>query len=259
VEVGEEGVQPAGSIGGLVRSFVASKGFGFVDGDDGESYFAHVSEVAGGEPLVTGQRITFVPTPSRKGSKATKIIPGHAPTAIYVEPTEFIVTNADIPLDVDVILVVREGWVESNDPNTARQGLIDMAKTWGANAIINSRMDRYTAQKSCSNYKYTMHRASGRFAVVKAISYSSDPIVIADAEARMQALQDWWNDQNAPSQESEAREPSTSTQLVTPAQVKFVALMVWSWTCTIGRILYLTGLYFAKKAASWYKNWKNAT
>jgi cold shock CspA family protein len=131
VEQREEGELPAGSIGGIVRSFVASKAYGFIAGDDGESYFVHLSEVQGGEALITDQRVTFVPRPSPKGFKATRVIPGVGPTAIYEEPTHFLVTNAPQPLDVDVILVMRDGWAESNDPNRARQELIDLAKSWG--------------------------------------------------------------------------------------------------------------------------------
>lgn len=254
MEQREEGELPAGSIGGIVRSFVASKAYGFIAGDDGESYFVHLSEVQGGEPLITDQRVTFEPRPSPKGSKATKVIPGVGPTAIYVEPSHFLVTNAPQPLDVDVILVMRDGWAESNDPNRARQDLINLAKSWGANAIINTKMERYTKSQSCSNYKFTKHRFSGQFAVVKSVAYSSDPAVIAEAEQRMQALSDWWEQQNAPAAEPELRAPLSITQLVPPAKIKMVALVAWSWTCTIGKILYLAGAHLAKKAITWYRD-----
>lgn len=59
----------AGSIEGEVISFVASKGYGFISGDDGERYFVHQKDVKGGEPLTSGQRVTFVPTPSPKGRR----------------------------------------------------------------------------------------------------------------------------------------------------------------------------------------------
>lgn len=253
MEQRDEGEVPVGSIGGIVRSFVASKAYGFIAGDDGERYFVHQNEVQGGEPLVSDQRVTFIPKPTPKGSKATHVIPGLGPTAIYEEPSHFIVTNAPQPLDVEVILVVREGWAESNDPNRARQDLIDLAKSWGANAIINSNMTRYTKSDSCSNYKYTMHKFSGQFAVVKAIGYSSDPDAIAEAERQMQALNDWWEKQNAPASEPEPREPLNISSLVPPAKVKQVALIIWSWTLTICKILYLTGAHLARKGIEWYK------
>lgn len=40
-----QAVVPAGSIGGVVRSFVELKAFGFIDGDDGNNYFVHLIDI----------------------------------------------------------------------------------------------------------------------------------------------------------------------------------------------------------------------
>jgi hypothetical protein len=34
---------------GVVRSFMSERGFGFIQGDDGRSYFFHIKSVEGGE------------------------------------------------------------------------------------------------------------------------------------------------------------------------------------------------------------------
>jgi cold shock CspA family protein len=258
MERGEGVSTSAGCIGGVVRSFVELKAYGFIDGYDGVSYFVHIKDVQGGEALVNGQHVTFVPKPSPKGSKATQVIPGQAPTLIYEEPSTFIVTKFAKPNGVDVVLIVGNGWAESNDPNRAREDLIQLAKSYGGNAIINMQQERYTKQQACSNYKFTMFRQHGEFAVVKVVSSSSDPAVIEAAQQRMQDLNDWWNLRSPPVEEpateAEPREPASLSTLVPPAKVKFVALMVWSWTCTIGKILWLTGLHFAKKGLAKYRS-----
>lgn len=242
---------PEGAVSGVVRSFVESKAYGFIDGDDGESYFVHIKEVQGGVALVTGQQVSFIPKPSPKGSKATQVIAGQAPTLIYVEPDKFMVSKSPVPNGLEVIVVVGKGWAESNDPHRAREDLIQLAKSYGANAIINNNLERYTQQQACSNYKFTMHRQHGEFAVVKRVGSSSDPVVIEDARQQMQAIKDWWEQKNPPAPETdveaEPREPLSLTSLVPPAKVKFVAVLLWSWTCTIGKILWLTGRHVAKK------------
>lgn len=247
-----QAVVPAGSIGGVVRSFVEVKAFGFIEGEDGKSYFVHRNDVRGSVALAAGQRVTFVPTPSRKGSKAVRVIPGQAPTAIYVEPKSFVVTNADRPVDEDVVLLLRRGWAESHDINDARQVLIEMAMNFGANAIINAYMDRFTEKKLFSKDKY-LFRYSGTFAVVKAVEYSADPAVIADARQRMNDLFEWWARKSAQESESEVQDPTGAGHQVPAAKVQTFWMNAWSRTCAMGKNLYLSGLHIARKAGTRYK------
>lgn len=251
---------PEGAASGVVRSFVESKAYGFIDGDDGESYFVHIKEVQGGVPLVTGQQVWFIPKPAPKGSKATQVVAGQAPTLIYIEPDNFIVSKAPVPNGVEVIVVVGNGWAESNDPHRAREDLIQLAKSYGANAIINNNLERYTQQQTCSNYKFTMHRQHGDFAVVKRVGSSSDPAVIEAAQQQMQALIDWWEQKNPPVPEisAEPREPVSLSTLVPPAKVKFVAVLLWSWSCTVVKIMWLIGRHFAKKGIAKFRGAQNS-
>ncbi|MHC5194746.1 cold-shock protein [Pseudomonas frederiksbergensis] len=247
-----QSVVPAGSIGGVVRSFVEVKAFGFIDGDDGKSYFVHLNDVRGSVALVAGQQVTFVPTPSRKGSKAMRVIPGQAPTAIYVEPKSFVVTNAERPVDEDVILVLRRGWAESHDINDARQALIEMAMNFGANAITSANMDRFTEKKYFSKDKY-LFRYSGTIAVVKAVEYSADPAVIADAQQRMNDLFEWWAWKSAQETKSDTQEPTGAPHQVPSANVQPFWMNTWDRTCAMGKDLYLSGRHVVKKAVTRYK------
>lgn len=250
----------AGSIEGVVTSFVSAKGYGFISGDDGERYFVHQHDVHGGETLITGQRVTFEPTPSPKGSKARRVVPGLGPTPIYLEPDSFIWSKGGAPRGMDVVLVTGNGWGESNDPNEARELLAHKAREWGANAVLNVTMHKWTDSAACSNYRWTMHRFSGEFAVVKVVSSSSDPDVIARSEHEMQNLFEWWNSRNAP-QDNAWDRPSTETRLIEPAKIKLVLGLLWAWSLTFMKILGLTLRYCWQKAVPLAKShlasWKS--
>jgi cold shock CspA family protein len=47
-------------VSGVVKSFSAKDGWGFIAGDDRTDYFAHRSDVVGGHILVQGQAVRFV-------------------------------------------------------------------------------------------------------------------------------------------------------------------------------------------------------
>jgi len=240
----------ATTIQGVVTSFVQAKGYGFINGDDGERYFVHGSDVLGDQVLVTGQRVTFVPTPSPKGSKAKQVVPGLGPTPIYVEPDNFIWSKGGAPRGMEVVLITGTGWGKSNDPNKAREILANQAREWGANAVLNVTMDKWTESETCSNYCYTMHRFSGEFAVVKVVSSSSDPAVIAQAQHEMQALTDWWNSRDTGDTPADNpwSQPAGETRLVEPAKVKLVLGLVASWTWTFLRIFGLSIRYLVRQA-----------
>lgn len=237
----------AGSIEGVVTSFVQSKGYGFINGDDGERYFVHVNEVQYGTGLVTGQRVTFVPTPSPKGSKATRVVPGLFPTPIYVEPDSFIWSKGGPPRGMEAVLITGTGWGKANDPNEARQILANQARKFGANAVLNVTMDKWTEGQLLSNYCSTMHRYSGEFAVVKVVSTSSDPEVIAQAEKEMQALTDWWNNRHV-RPENPWVQSAGETHLVEPAKVKLLLGSFTSRTLVLLKILGLSFLNLGRQA-----------
>jgi cold shock protein len=60
---------------GTVKWFNATKGYGFIDGDDKEKYFVHFSMISsdGFKDLNEGQRVEFAPGKNAKGLCADKV------------------------------------------------------------------------------------------------------------------------------------------------------------------------------------------
>ena len=65
------------TVNGTVKWFNESKGFGFIEQDNGgKDVFAHYSEIAssGFKTLSEGQRVSFVVTQGQKGDQASNIV-----------------------------------------------------------------------------------------------------------------------------------------------------------------------------------------
>ena len=60
---------------GKIKKVIADKGFGFLEGEDGEDLFFHHSEVqgAGIEQLREGQEVSYTVGQGRKGPCATSV------------------------------------------------------------------------------------------------------------------------------------------------------------------------------------------
>ena len=62
---------------GEVKWFNESKGFGFIESEDGEDCFVHFSEIQGEgfKTLNEGQDVEFEKSMGQKGPQATKVVP----------------------------------------------------------------------------------------------------------------------------------------------------------------------------------------
>ena len=60
---------------GTVKWFNETKGFGFIQSDEGKDVFAHFSEIQtqGFKVLLEGQRVQFTVTQGKKGPQASNI------------------------------------------------------------------------------------------------------------------------------------------------------------------------------------------
>ncbi len=58
---------------GTVKFFNEMKNFGFIDGDDGKSYFVHTTGLKEGTTIKEGDRVSFKPTQGEKGPKAEEV------------------------------------------------------------------------------------------------------------------------------------------------------------------------------------------
>ena len=62
-------------VNGTVKWFNESKGYGFIEQDEGKDVFAHFSEIQaeGYKTLIEGQRVEFLVTQGQKGPQAEQI------------------------------------------------------------------------------------------------------------------------------------------------------------------------------------------
>lgn len=59
---------------GRIKMFNSDKGFGFIVGEDGNDYFAHISNVNSIQELHVGLFVSFEPNENDKGKYATKVM-----------------------------------------------------------------------------------------------------------------------------------------------------------------------------------------
>ena len=62
---------------GTVKWFNESKGYGFIESEDGEDCFVHFSEIQGEgfKTLNEGQNVEFEKSMGQKGAQASKVVP----------------------------------------------------------------------------------------------------------------------------------------------------------------------------------------
>jgi CspA family cold shock protein len=59
---------------GTVKWFNSKKGYGFIEGDDGEDYFVHESVLPPGAFLRENDRVSFEPAQTERGKQAQKVV-----------------------------------------------------------------------------------------------------------------------------------------------------------------------------------------
>jgi CspA family cold shock protein len=58
---------------GMVKFFNTVKQFGFINGDDGKSYYFHATQIEQGTRLTDGDRVSFTGVQGDRGPKAEKV------------------------------------------------------------------------------------------------------------------------------------------------------------------------------------------
>ena len=59
---------------GTIKWYNQFKGYGFIEGEDGNDYFVHHTAIEGDARLNDGDAVTFEPTEGDRGKKAEKVV-----------------------------------------------------------------------------------------------------------------------------------------------------------------------------------------
>lgn len=124
---------------GVIISYVPEKGFGFIAGDDGNTYHFKASALTSGVSLGGDERVSFEATATSKGLSAIGVAVIAAPMAMWVDLDHFPVTENSA--------FIKEGYevlYEYSIPcyavaqlhDEVRQKLIEEAKSMGATGLI---------------------------------------------------------------------------------------------------------------------------
>jgi cold shock CspA family protein len=182
-------------IGGTIRSFVAAKRFGFINGDDGQTYFFHMNGMSApvaADHVAVGALVAFEPHPGPKGMEARRVTIDQAKGELWTLPKKVTVTRDDRPRRGEIFAIAGPFTCSSSDaPDTARHLLIRMAESLGANAILGLRYTKGTG--SSGNYRFTIHMYSGSAAVIAESQPCTDLERIRIFEGRRDsAIEEFW-------------------------------------------------------------------
>lgn len=164
---------------GTVKSFSAKKGYGFIESNEGESYFFHVSRVADSSrnQISIGAIVTFDGVPTPKGMAAEKVaVVGEASELLLdIETDDFIVSKTErCGRDNRVVHKLPAITVEDRSPDAAVDMLKNQARNAGCNAIVNLQRTRRTGHAWTSNYKYSIHVMRAEPALIKRVAHTTD-------------------------------------------------------------------------------------
>lgn len=150
---------------GTLVSYVQTKKYGFVKGEDGESYFLHVSSLVDKtdeSKLIKGVTVEFDPIPTPKGLSTKKV---SIPEVIFeLKLVDFFITKSSKPKYGDVVHQATIATRFFKDLDEAKAHLKDLAGSVGANAVLNLKHEKDTFNDG--NYKYTVHAFTADLALV---------------------------------------------------------------------------------------------
>ncbi|MGS2743871.1 cold-shock protein [Halomonas sp. LS-001] len=165
---------------GTIKSYSTQKSFGFIESENGESVFFHISKVAPNDKnnIKAGCIVSFDECPTPKGMAAEKIVIAGKAAERYVAPqsNEVIVSKTEAcGKDNRVVHKLPRITVEDRNPEAAVARLKIKAGNAGCNAIVNLSKGRRRGQAwTNSNYRFSVHAVSAQPALVKRIVHTTD-------------------------------------------------------------------------------------
>lgn len=150
---------------GKIISYISAKKFGFICGDDGESYFLHVSSLldkANESKLVKDVVVEFEPTDTPKGLAAKEV---HVPDVNFKKQlVAFFTAKSNQPRYGNVVARHALSTRFFKDQNEGRSHIKKLAADIGCNAILNTNVEKVTLSEGGEDL--TMYSFSGDFALV---------------------------------------------------------------------------------------------
>ncbi|WP_058118980.1 cold-shock protein [Photobacterium kishitanii] len=150
---------------GTVVSYLKNKKYGFVLGDDGESYFLHYSSLNNKHDedfLIKNVKVSFDQKPTPKGLAAIKVDIYPSLTAMKMLP--FFMIHTSQPKSGEVVKTAYTQTKFYKSSHEAKYQLKLLTGAVGGNAILDLQLDKKTFQDG--NYKYTMYSYGGNIALV---------------------------------------------------------------------------------------------
>lgn len=170
---------------GRIKTYLPSKGYGFIEGDDGKSFFFHMQDFKSATAKIEENLfVAFEETATPKGYRAKNVEIvnniGHLAPA-----SGFVYSKKRVPKGMDVRFSAMIQSVDK-DLRTAENGLRDTARQLGGNGLINVTYSKFTESKG--NYQYTVHRFRGECAVLAERRFAKKPHVAAQSEKDLEEL-----------------------------------------------------------------------
>lgn len=126
---------------GSIVSYVPEKGYGFIKGNDGNSYHFKKADLQAGEDAPgAGSQVQFEAVATDRGFSAVQVKSIAAPLEMWATPQNFLVTEHSTFSDAEIVFtydIPCFAMAELHDE--ARQRLIDVAVSFGATGLIHLR------------------------------------------------------------------------------------------------------------------------
>lgn len=188
-------------MNGSIKNFLPQKQFGFIAGEDGKDYFFHQNSLTSLKQLpeiFDGVTVEFNPGVTPKGYKATQVtIKPQSAIARYIVPDKIFISKQDSVEGWETL--EESSWIITasgrGNPDDVKSELKGYARKIGANGI--TYLNYYKDTGSSGNYRFTIHRFTGRAVALGKRSVSGeyescDLKIINSTASRFKKM---WNDQ----------------------------------------------------------------
>jgi cold shock CspA family protein len=177
---------------GVVRSYVAERRFGFIDGEDGKSYFFHANaflDPSDQDAPLDGAILTFEPTATPKGLAAKRLALARDRAELWEPLDEFLVTRGDGPHWGEIMAIGGPITVQGpGSPDDLRSEIRQIAVAMDANALIGLRYSKSTGQSG--NYRFSIHQFSATPVVLMRKRPTRDLSLLEASDRRLKAMVD---------------------------------------------------------------------